>query len=602
MTDSTEEEARSLAEQRRKSCEIVEASLDGTRLTLRGVGPLDLDEPGGGPRQGQVARSFVLRERDKTGERRFPVGEGADPDPSRFTVDLDLGSRSTLPPKETVWDAFVVAGSGDARVEHRVDASAAILPDAVTMQVRGHTYKVAPYTTIYGNLSVRVTPGPRVRRLDPQRRWVTRTVVKPMSRAAVRVAMRMLRVRDGRRARRNGGTASTHAVHILLLHAYGMGGTIRTVHNVAGYLSRDHDVTLYSVTRKVDEPFFPFPDGVSIVPLDDRTEQGRPRGVVGMVAGLLSRFPSIVVQMDDGASRSCTLWTDVQLVRTIRGLRSGVLVTTRPGLNLAAALFAPPEVITVGQEHMNFATHKAPLRKAIRRNYGKLDALAVLTETDRASYVDVLSSAPTRLIRIPNAVPRLDGGQADMSSKIVVAAGRLGNQKGFDLLIRAYVGVKARHPDWRLRIYGSGQWRDRLQRLIAASGLSGHVSLMGRASNMGEKLAEGSIYALSSRFEGFPMVLIEAMSKGLPVVAFDCPTGPAEVVVTGENGVLVERGDVDAFTAALNDLIEDADRRRACGAGARKTARDYELSVVGAQWDGLFEDLATPRTAGPARP
>lgn len=583
--------------------------MSGGRLTLWGIAESPRRDAGAD--DGVPGRTFVLRERDKPEQRRFHVEPGTGGNRAAFCVQLDLASRDCLPPREAVWDAYVDIELGDVAFERRVAASLAALPEAVTISARGSAwgsawglarglargrrYQVVPYTTKHGNLSFRIAPAPRSRRTEEMRRWLLRRTVKPPARAAARAAMRVLRARDGRRAHRLARTPpqppSTHAVHILLMHAYGMGGTIRTVHNLAGYLARDHAVTLYSVVRKVDEPFFPFPDGVTVVPLDDRTARGRPRGVTGLACRLFAHFPSVLVHMEDGAYQTSSLWTDVQLFRTIRGLRSGVLITTRPALNLLAALFAPPGVVTVGQEHMNFGTHRPGLRRAIRRNYRRLDALVVLTEKDRTSYQQVLSSARTRLLRIPNAVPRLDGGLADLDSKVVVAAGRLGNQKGFDMLVRAFAGVKARHPDWRLRIYGSGPWRDRLRRMIANYGLFRHVSLMGRAPDMGGELAKASIFALSSRFEGFPMVLIEAMSKGLPVVAFDCPTGPAEVV-TPDNGVLVGRENVDAFGAALSALMEDAGRRHACGAGARKTARDYDLSVVGARWRGLFDELS----------
>lgn len=588
MTDAMGE-TDPVAPSRHPTCEVGAATLKGTRLTLAGQASVSRRRlPADGAR-----RTFVLRERDKADRRRFRVEPAAPADDARFAVELELASDGPLPPRPAVWDAYIRFEGGGTRIERRVGASLAALPEAVTMSVRGGPYQVVPYTTKKGNLSFRVAPGSREPRGGRWRQRALRRFLKPAARAGGRVALRVLEARDRRRARRRAVAPSTTEVHILLLHAYGMGGTIRTVHNLAGYLSRNHDVTLYSVVRKAREPFFPFPEGIRVAALDDRID--RPGGLRGVLRGGLSRLPSVLMHMDGGAYKTSSLWTDVQVLRTIRELRSGVVVTTRPALNLLAAMFAPPEVVTVGQEHMNFATHRPALRKAIRRNYGKLDALAVLTETDRASYQEVLSSASTRLVRIPNAVPILDGGTADASNNAVVAAGRLGNQKGFDMLIRAFAAVKARHPDWRLRIYGSGQWRDRLQGMIANYGLTGHVALMGRAPNMGEEFARGSIFALSSRFEGFPMVLIEAMSKGLPVVAFDCPTGPAELVVTGENGVLVERGDVDGFAAALNDLVEDGDKRETCAVGARKTARDYELDVVCAQWDDLFNELAAAR-------
>ncbi|MQA83943.1 MAG: glycosyltransferase [Streptosporangiales bacterium] len=416
-----------------------------------------------------------------------------------------------------------------------------------------------------------------------------------------RVAFWLVRAANRRRARKGPAVPSTEPIHIILHNAYGMGGTIRTVHNLAAYLADHHEVRLYSAIRRRTEPFFAFPDGVTVIPLDDGTPAGLPRGVRRAAKTVLSRIPSVLMRADQRARGSSSLWTDVQVFRAIRRMRSGVLITTRPSLNLLAAVFAPPEVRTVGQEHMNLGVHRPELRRVIRRHYRSLDALTVLTKGDEKGYRRMLASAPTRLVRIPNAVPRLDGGAAGLDSKVVVAAGRLTNQKGFDLLVKAFRRVAEAHPDWTLRIYGSGPWDERLRRLIARQGLADNVFLMGRAGNIGEELAKGSIYALSSRFEGFGMVIIEAMSKGLPVVAFNCRRGPAEIITRGEDGILVKPGDVCAFAAALLELIEDSAKRHRYGARAMQTAGRYDLDVVGAQWDKLLAELApSPSVSSPS--
>ncbi len=387
--------------------------------------------------------------------------------------------------------------------------------------------------------------------------------------------------------RRGAPAAGAPAVRIVLTNAYAMGGTVRASLNLARHLVGNHEVELIAIRRRSKrKPFFAFPAGLRVTTLDDGGAHRR-----GRLERLLVRLPSVLVHPEDYAYPASSVWTDLQLVRRLRAAGGDIVITTRPAWALLAEAVAAPGAIVIAQEHMHFNAHRPALAAAIRRRYGSLDALAVLTEGDREDYARELPRPP-RIERIPNAVEPLGAGPAELDAKVVVAAGRLTSQKGFDLLIRAFAPVARAHPGWQLRVYGGGRDREALRGLILEEGLHDDAFLMGPTKQLGAAIADASLFVLSSRFEGFGMVIVEAMSVGLPVVSFDCPRGPSEIITPGGDGLLVPPEDVAGLTAAIETLVVDADRRRALGAAALATARAYEPSAIGERWEALLADLA----------
>jgi len=223
--------------------------------------------------------------------------------------------------------------------------------------------------------------------------------------------------------------------------------------------------------------------------------------------------------------------------------------------------------------------------------YPRAALITVLTE----EAVDFFpKSLRERIVVLPNPVipPQAAAAAAPGRSRRIVSAGRFTAQKGFDRLIRAFSKAAEGRPGWTLRILGDGPLRDELLALRASLGLEGRIELPGVTKDIYGEYAEGAFYALSSRFEGFPMTLCEAMAAGLPAVAMDCRTGPRHIVRDGVDGILVREGDEDGMAAAMGRLMDDSDLRDRLGGKAHDVVTRYSLPRIMSMWHGIFERTA----------
>jgi len=427
-----------------------------------------------------------------------------------------------------------------------------------------------------GSLGARVVGGARAVVVPIAVAWLERAVGRAQARSRHRTRQVVLPA-----------GAARPPVRFLLLHAWGVGGTIRTTFTTAAHLSSTHDVEVVSVLRGVVEPGLAVPPGVRLRALHDRTRRRpTPRNVAAL---LLAKAPPVLWHKQDWAYERASLWTDVLLLRWLRSLPDGtIVVTTRPALTLLASRLAPAGVVVIAQEHQHLSHHRQDLREALAASLPNVSMLLTLTRADCTAYEELLGATGPPVRAIPNAVPDVPAGPGDPGAHRLIAAGRLNHQKGFDLLLAAFATASASHPDWTLDIFGEGPLRPKLEELVVSLGLVGRARVNHSTERLGERMRDASVHVLSSRFEGFPLILLEAMAAGLCVVSFDCPTGPGEIITDESNGLLVPAQDVPAMAAALDRVMSDEPLRRRLAAEAPAAMRPYSSQQVGRRWDELL--------------
>ena len=213
------------------------------------------------------------------------------------------------------------------------------------------------------------------------------------------------------------------------------------------------------------------------------------------------------------------------------------------------------------------------------------DEFIVLTKEDK----ELWNNKKVKVI--PNALTFDSKKVSNLENKKIISVGRLDGQKGYDILIDVWKIVSKKCPDWILEIYGNGIDKENLEIQIKRNKLENSLFLKGTTNNIQNKYLENSIYIMSSRYEGFGMVLIEAMSCGLPVIAFDCKCGPKDIIKNGENGYLCKMFDIKEMSKRMIDLIINKDKRKRIGMQAKKMSLNYSEEKIMKKWEILFMEL-----------
>ncbi len=235
--------------------------------------------------------------------------------------------------------------------------------------------------------------------------------------------------------------------------------------------------------------------------------------------------------------------------------------------------------------------------------YRYSDCLVVQTESIKAWFLQYIKFKKSIVI-IPNPVSINDRNETETvkgillnnKSKIIVSMGRLVWEKGFDLLIESYSRIQKIFPDWKLLIFGDGVEKENLRSKVISMGLENNVLFGGVIKNPISILKRADLFILPSRVEGFPNALLEAMACGLPVISFNCPSGPSEIIKNGTNGILVPPENVEELTYAIENMIRDHKKRIMCGNNAKEVIKRYDQRKIVNVWKDLINKVISEKT------
>lgn len=376
-------------------------------------------------------------------------------------------------------------------------------------------------------------------------------------------------------------------VRILALHL-AFGGIEKAICSMANLFAERCEVEIISVYNMPDAPAFPLDERVSV-----RYLLGDIPNREEWKAALNGRDISGLVRE---SLRAVRILRDKKraVIEAIRGISDGVVITTRPEDNVLLSRYGKPGVLKIAQLHQDHA-FDPKLVRSFQKDYGGVDVFALLTPGLRDEVRDMLRghNDHTEVVYIPNFLEHFpENTDKYPREKTVLAVGRLHEVKRFELLIRLFAALHRQFPDWKLRIVGEGEERGRLEAAIKELHAEYYVNLTGRkdADGVEDEMLRASLYAMTSRSEGFPFVLLEAQSCGLPVVAFDVRVGPGFVVQNGVNGYLAADMVYEDFCEKIASLMKDEALRHEMAEAAKARASEFSREMVAEIWYSIIGD------------
>lgn len=356
----------------------------------------------------------------------------------------------------------------------------------------------------------------------------------------------------------------------------------RVLLNKVRYLveRKQWDITIVTTDQKGRPPFYAFPKGVKMVDLGINYTDDNAKGALGKIWGYLKRRRLHRQRLTELLMRE-----RADYVVSLYPSESSFIPEIKDGSRKVLELhFCKFFRLQYGRKGLLGLIDKWRTRED-ERIVRRFDKFVVLTEEDRGYW----GNLPNMEV-IPNAALVAVEQQASCEAKRVIAVGRLDYQKGFDRLIEVWRLVQQRPEaaEWKLDIFGQGEWQGMLQQRIEEYGLQESVRINRPTAQIGREYAASSMLVMSSNYEGFPMVMVEAMAHGLPVVTFDFQCGPRDIIRPKVNGIIVKNGDIQGLANALLQLMTDDNARKQMGMNARKVTDTYSETNVMKQWVEVF--------------
>ncbi len=373
-------------------------------------------------------------------------------------------------------------------------------------------------------------------------------------------------------------------VTILALHL-GYGGIEKCIASLANLLSSSYEVEILSVYKLYPKPVFPIQEQVKIRYLLENKKPNRDRFYEALSK---KKFITAFKEMIEGFK--ILYWRRKKVIQAIKESDADVLIATRDIFDEWLSLYGKENVLKVGWEHNHHHNNEKYARDIVRSCKG-LDLLVLVSKDLKKFYQKKMAPYPCKCVYIPNTLETFPRAFASLEEKNLISVGRLSPEKGYIDLIKLASSLSQKYPTWHLDIIGDGPLRKKIEEEIKNRNLENFITLHGfqNSSVVAQMLHQSSIYLMTSHTESFGIVLIEAMSHGLPCIAYDSAEGAREIIQSGYNGYLIKHRNEKAYLKKIEDLIKKEDQRKELGKNAKESVRKYSKQHVKNVWLHLLE-------------